>query len=337
MVNVYNQEKDKTASKAATSDLLWYPINQVWMLMDKWGHTFAKDKKIDTSSGFYHWGDYPKDVEPEQSRSACGFIFGTKFQNAVNAYLTTGKSIETLHEWVRKNLKAYNPRTVPYIEGWMQGTVFYDQKKDGTLINESASGIITYETAPVSAQGAGNDGGSPTFTKNQIKEAADWISVNRVQQWLSKYRSEGEADLQGNFQCDRFARVLSAALGLFGTTAQMALFTEEWVASGSGTSATVATPSLAQFASAKIHLDNLKSSEYFFLAGTTESTDPPVGYLVFWTGGDEDYGHVGISVGNGQYVDQHSETGRERPRDITSTTFPGSQYVYAGVSSQWSV
>ena len=301
------------------------------MLMDKWGHTFAKDKKIDTSSGFYHWGDY--DDNDGTPRSECGFINGTKFQNAVNAYLTTGKSIETLHEWVRKNLKAHNPRTVPYIEQWMQGIVFYDKTKDGTLINESASGVITYETAPVSAQGAGNDGGPPSFTKNQIKEAADWISINRVQQWLSKYRT----DLDGNFQCDRFARVLSAALGIFGTTAQMTLFTEEWVAAGSGENATVATPSLQQFASAGVHFDNLESSEHFFAVGTAEAADPPAGYLVFWTGGQDNYGHVGISVGNGQYVDQHSETGRERPRDITSTTFPGSGYTYRGASSKWSV
>lgn len=335
LVSIYNQENDKIASKSSTSDLLWYPINQVWMLIDKWGWTLkqTENKKIDTSIGFYHWGDYPKDVELEQSRSECGFIFKTKFQNAVNVYLTTGKPIETLHEWVRKNLKANNPRTVPYIEEWMQGKVFYDHKVNGTLIDESASGIITYETGVVKAQGAGDDGGSPTFTKNQIKEAADWISANRVQQWLSKYRT----DLDGNFQCDRFARVLSAALGLFGATAQTTLFTEEWVAAGSGENATVATPSLQQFASAKTHLDNLESSEYFFSVGTAEAADPPAGYLVFWKGGQDDYGHVGISVGNGQYVDQHSETNRERPRSITSKTFPGSGYTYVGASSKWSV
>ncbi len=335
LVAIYNQEEDKEASKSTTSDVLWYPINQIWMLIDKWNFSIAdsKNKKINSSSGFYHWGDYPSSGTPEDSRSECGFIFGTKFQDAVNVYLTTGKSIETLHEWVRKNLKAHNPRTVPYIEQWMQGKVFYDKKKNNTLINESASGIISYETGIVSAQGAGGDGGSPTFAKSQIKEAADWISVYRVPQWLDKYR----ADLQGNFQCDRFARVLSAALGIFGTTAQTTLFTEEWQSSGSGENATVATPSLPQFSSAGLHLDNLKSSEYFFPAGTEQATNPPVGYLVFWTGGDQNYGHVGISVGNGQYVDQHSETNRQRPRDITQTTFPGSEYTYAGSSSKWSV
>lgn len=336
LVVLYNIEKNKEETKSTTDERLWYPINQIWMLMDKWGRTdFKNVTKINTSNGFYHWGDYPKDVEPENSRSECGFIFETKFQNAVNVYLTTGKPIETLHEWVRKNLKAYNPRTVPYIEEWMQGKVFYDKKKNNTLINESSSGIINYETGVVSAQGAGDGGESATFTKSQIKEAADWISVHKIPQWLAKYRS----DLGENFQCDRFARVLSAALGLFGT-AQMGLFTDEWLSSGSGDSATVATPSLVQFNSAGEHLSNLISSEYFHKAGTEIATNPPAGYLVFWTGGDKDYGHDGISIGNGQYVDQHSESEgseRIRPRSISSTTFPGSGYTYAGTSSKWSV
>ena len=65
----------------------------------------------------------------------------------------------------------------------------------------------------------------------------------------------------------------------------------------------------------------------------------PAGYLVFWQGGADGYGHVGVSVGNGQYVDQHDESEdsqRPRPRNINSTTFPGSKYSYAGSSSAWS-
>ena len=335
LVDLYNVEKNKEETKTTTDERLWYPINQIWMLIDKWGRAdFKNTTKIDTSNGFYHWGDY--DNSDKTPRSDCGFIYGTKFQDAVNVYLKTGKDIQILEKWVKENLEKNNPRTIPYIEQWMDGTVFYSSPKDGSLINEGASGTITYEIdSAVTAQAAGGDGKVPSFTKYQIEQAADWISVNRVPQWLNKYRT----DLQGNFQCDRFARVLSAALGLFGQP-QNTLFTEEWVASGAAPDYTVNTPGLDSFATAGIHLDNLKNSSNFYGPNTEYGKNPPAGYLVFWTGGSDNYGHSGISVGNGQYVDQHDEgdgSERIRPRNIDSTTFPGPGYTYAGASSVWKV
>jgi len=334
LVQIYNTNGKEEESKSTTDDRLWFPINQVWMLMDKWGRVdFKNANKIDGSSGFRHWGDYNN--ADDTPRSDCGFIFGVKFQNAVNVYLTTGKPIETLEDWVRTNFKNHNKRTIDYIEQWMDGTVFYDHAKDGSLINEKDSGVITYNVDVVSSPGAGEDGAPASFTKNQIEEAADWISTEKVPQWLEKYRK----DLLGNFQCERFARVLSAALGLFGP-AQTALFTDEWTAAGNEGSYTVSTPSLGQFGSAGEHLSNLKSSASFYGPDTETGKNPPAGYLVFWEGGDKNYGHDGISIGNGQYVDQHDESEgseRIRPRNINSTTFPGSSYTYAGASSIWSV
>ncbi len=334
LVEIYNINKEKEESKSTTDDRLWFPINQVWMLMDKWGRKdFKKVEKIDASNGFYHWGDY--DNSDKTPRSDCGFIFEVKFQNAVNVYLTTGKPIETLENWVRVNFKKNNKRTINYIEEWMDGTVFYDHPKDGSLINEKASGVITYNVDVVNSQGAGGDGSPGSFTKYQIEEAADWISTNRVPQWLAKYRP----DLDGNFQCDRFARVLSAALGLFGP-AQTTLFTDEWTAAGNAPEYTVPTPSLSSFPTAGQHLNSVKSSASFYGPDTEIGKNPPAGYLVFWQGGDEGYGHSGISIGNGQYVDQHDESegsDRPRPRNINSTTFPGSKYSYAGASSEWSI
>ena len=216
----------------------------------------------------------------------------------------------------------------------MDGTVFYSSPKDGSLINEEASGIITYEVDVVSSQGAGGDGSPASFTKDQIEQAADWISTNKIPQWLAKYRP----DLEGNFGCDRFARVLSAALGLFGS-AQTALFTDEWTTAGNEGEYTVPTPTLSSFPTAGEHLSNLISSSSFYGADTEFGKNPPAGYLVFWQGGADGYGHVGVSVGNGQYVDQHDESEdsqRIRPRNINSTTFPGSKYTYAGTSSAWS-
>lgn len=335
LVDIYTTTTNKEASKSTTDERLWFPINQVWMLMDKWGRSdFKNANKIDGSNGFSHWGDYNNsDGTP---RSDCGFIFGVKFQNAVNVYLTTGKPIETLEDWVRVNFKKSNKRTINYIEDWMQGTVFYDHPKDGSLINEGASGVITYNVDVVDKQGADGDGSPASFTKYQIEEAADWISTNKIPQWLTKYRQ----DLLDppNFGCDRFARVLSAALGLFGT-AQTALFTDEWTTAGNAPEYTVPTPSLSSFNTAGEHLSNLISSSSFYGPSTEFGKNPPAGYLVFWKGGADGYGHVGISVGNGQYVDQHDESQgseRIRPRNINSTTFPGSKYEYAGTSSAWS-
>ena len=335
LVEIYSTTTNKEASKSTTDDRLWFPINQVWMLMDKWGRAdFKNANKIDASNGFFHWGDYNNsDGTP---RSDCGFIFETKFQNAVNVYLTTGKPITTLEDWVRTNFKKSNKRTINYIEQWMQGTVFYDHPKDGSLINEGASGVITYNVEVVEKQGADGDGSPASFTKNQIEEAADWISTNKIPQWLTKYRP----DLLDppNFGCDRFARVLSAALGLFGT-AQTALFTDEWTTAGNAPEYTVPTPSLSSFPTAGEHLSNLISSSSFYGPNTEFGKNPPAGYLVFWEGGADGYGHVGISIGNGQYVDQHNESEgseRIRPRNINSTTFPGSKYKYAGTSSAWS-
>jgi hypothetical protein len=335
LVDIYATTTNKEASKSTTDERLWFPINQVWMLMDKWGRSdFKNANKIDGSNGFSHWGDYSNsDGTP---RSDCGFIFGVKFQNAVNVYLTTGKPIETLEDWVRTNFKKSNKRTINYIEQWMDGTVFYDHAKDGSLINEGASGVITYNVDVVEKQGADGDGSPASFTKYQIEEAADWISTNKIPQWLTKYRP----DLLDppNFGCDRFARVLSAALGLFGT-AQTALFTDEWGTAGNAPEYTVPTPSLSSFPTAGEHLSNLISSSSFYGPNTEFGKNPPAGYLVFWEGGTDGYGHVGISVGNGQYVDQHDESQgseRIRPRNINSTTFPGSKYTYAGTSSAWS-
>ena len=337
LVEIYDSAAapKKEASKSTTDDRLWFPINQIWMLMDKWGRVdFKNVNKIDSSNGFFHWGDY--DNSDKTPRSDCGFIFEVKFQNAVNVYLTTGKPIETLEYWVRSNFKKHNKRTINYIEQWMQGTVFYAHAKDGSLINEGASGVITYNVDVVSSQGAAGDGSPASFTKNQIEEAADWISTNKIPQWIEKYRQ----DLKDppNFGCERFARVLSAALGLFGT-AQTALFTDEWGTAGNAPEYTVPTPSLSSFPTAGAHLANLKSSASFFGPDTENGKNPPAGYLVFWSGGTDDYGHVGISVGNGQYVDQHDESEgseRIRPRNINSTTFPGSKYTYTGASSIWS-
>jgi hypothetical protein len=119
----------QNAGKAYVDDLLWYPANQVALAAYKWGAD-APSKVIKTSKGFYHWGDYG-------TRSECGFIFLTAFQEAVSVYLTTGNDIAVLQQWVRSNLPTHNPKTAPYIEQWMSGTVFLSKKKNNTLVKSS--------------------------------------------------------------------------------------------------------------------------------------------------------------------------------------------------------
>ena len=323
-------------AKVSTDDRLWYPINQAWLLRTKWGINFGKNTNIiDNSSGFYHWGDYDVVNNSARSpRSDCGFIFKTKFQDAVSVYLTTGKTIDTLENWVRKNFKQ-NPRTLPYIEQWMDGTVFYSKPTNGSLIDENASKPIVYSPSVESiTPGAGNTGEIPSFQRTEIEACADWFTVNRIPQWLKAYANH----LDGNLGCDRFARILSAALGLFGR-AEIDLIAKPWTLSGTkDVNATVATETLRQYETAAVHFNDLRANGKIVSPSDPNGMNPPSGWLVFWSGGDDGYGHVGVSIGGGFYVDQHSEadgSNKARPRSIYSDTFPGSKYTYEGSSSVW--
>lgn len=325
--------------KADTDDKLWYPINQIWMLMIKWGRKdFKNESKITTSNGFFAWGDYNNnDGTP---RSECGFIFNTKFQDAVNVYLTSGKPIDNLTSWVRSNLPKANPRTKDYIEGWMNGEVYRDKPKDGILKDEANSKPIVYgqvntsETSP----GSGNENESATFTRTQVLDAANWLKANRTDQWVKKYRQDLIENGKSNFQCDRFARVLSASIGLFGA-AETNLTTQPW--EGESFKTTIPTATLSNFETAGAHWKNIVSNgtqnKHWYAADSETGKNPPAGYLVFWTGGKDEYGHVGVSIGGGEYVDQHTSSDRPSPRKINFSAFPGSQYSYAGCSSVWSV
>lgn len=138
MVSLQNRGKPKT------DDLLWYPINQIaFTAYSKFGY---RNSPINDSAGFYHWGDY-------SDRSDCGFIFGTEFQDAVSVYLTTGKDISILQEWVRSNLPQKNPKTKDYVEQWMSGTVFRSKPQNGTLVSRSKP--ISYTAASTGSSGSG--------------------------------------------------------------------------------------------------------------------------------------------------------------------------------------
>jgi hypothetical protein len=174
--------------KKDTNDLLWYPINQVAMMAySKFGYN---NSPINSSKGFYHWGDYG-------TRSDCGFIFGTEFQDAVSVYLTTGKDIAILEDWVKKNLTKHNPKTIPYIEQWLSGAKFYSKAKNGSMIQSTKS--IKYIAAGSSSDSS--SGGSTTrkITQNiaiigdyMIAETSSNINQKITRTPWSSFRVEGQ-------------------------------------------------------------------------------------------------------------------------------------------------
>lgn len=329
----------KQEGKTFTDDKIWYPVNQVYSLYTKMGRT--PGKKIDDSAIFYPWGDYPN--KNKTPRSDCGFIFNTKFQNAVNAYLTTGKTYETLVAWVRKNLPTKNPGTKNYIEGWVSGDVYYDHPRAGTgengsLKNETASTpiITTGSVAIVSAQSGGS--AEPPFTKADIRACADWLKANRLPSYITYWTSKNTAQLQGDdaggwgIGCEKFARILSAALGLF-ADAKTDLVNKAWEELDPNDGGLVTATGLqASGGSAEDHLNRIKGNSTFHAAGDDIGDNPPVGSIVFWRQIEgTPYGHNGISIGGKLYVDQHTV----EPRSIADLTWPGKKTQYAGWSSAW--
>jgi hypothetical protein len=321
--------KLQNEGKVHTDDKLWYPINQVWMLMSKWGRNdFKNTSKISESSGFQAWGDYGE-------RSDVGFIHQVKFQDAVDVYLTSGKSIEILIAWVRNNFLKFNSKTKDYLDDWLNGDVYYDKPKNGNIKDEGKSKPITYGgTSTEQSPGAGNDDGENTSTRTTVLNMANFLKAYKIPGWLSTHRP----DLGGNFQCDRFARVLSAAIGTFGGVRETNLQKDQWI--GEDFKVTVHTKTLKQFETAFAHWENVSSGKQnkdWFTADSEKGKNPPAGWIVYWSGGADSAGHNGVSVGGGEYVDQHTSNERPSPRAISFEGFPGSSYTYLGCSSVWSV
>jgi len=139
--------------KPETDPRLWYPINQVGIIATSaFGYSGTPVSR--GGGGFYGWGDYG-------SRSVCGFIFKIAYQDVVSVYLSTGKDIAILEEWIKKNITSKsNAKVAPYLSRWMTGTVFSDEADStGKAAVESVK-PINY----VAASGSGGSG-SPAVTK----------------------------------------------------------------------------------------------------------------------------------------------------------------------------
>ena len=252
---------------------------------------------------WWNWGEY-------SGGPASGWLAKLKFQTAVNYYVANnpGKTREDLKSWIKKKGTDKNLNSSKkYLDKWLEGYVF---KINGDVL-EKPSNIEV-----------------PTFTKTQIKEAAIWLRTNRMDPWEKRNKNA--------FGCEGFANRLAAGLGLYGS-AKTELFTEEWV--GAGNPAT----NLTTYLSAQAHYNAVKDTVYFNGPTTSRGLNPPANDLVFWTGGsgaNTNNGHIGISLGDGTFIDQNDTTNTlsntvSTPKPIIGGTWPGSSYTYVGSCSTW--
>jgi hypothetical protein len=163
----------------------------------------------------------------------------------------------------------------------------------------------------------------PQFLSSEILEAAIWLRENRMSDWLASYDDN-------SFGCEGFANRLASGLGILGATKNYALFTDPWPRDIPTT--------LTRFDSAQAHYNAIKSKRTFYGPATDIGKNPPAGYLVFWVGGTGDnlnLGHVGISLGDGTYIDQNSGSPYRIIGSTAAGGFPGTNYIYIGASSSW--
>ena len=255
---------------------------------------------------WWNWGEY-------QGGPTSGWLAKLKFQTAVNYYIANnpGKTAEDLKSWVkRKGTDKNLPSSRVYLDRWLQGYVF---RIDGGILSTPEGGT------PAAV---------PTFSKTQIKEAAIWLRSNRMDPWEKRNNAP--------FGCEGFASRLSAGIGLFGPV-KRDLFTTPWAGANRPAS------NLASYDSAQAHYLAIKDRASFSGPTTDIGKNPPAGHLVFWTGGtgtNSNYGHVGISLGDGTFMDQNDISNFRSntvttPQPINGTIWPGSAYTYVGSSSAW--
>jgi hypothetical protein len=284
--------------KSHSDSRLWNAITQIFLLS-----RLTSNKK--DSWMWWNWGEY-------SGGPASGWLAKLKFQTAVNYYLAnnTGKTAEDLKSWVkRKGTDKNLPSSKTYLDRWLEGYVFN--------VNGSIKETPKNTSATV-----------PNFSKTQIKEAAIWLRINRMDPWEKRNRSP--------FGCEGFASRLSAGIGLFGAV-KRDLFTEEW------TGAQRPSSNLTSHDSAQSHYVAIKDTQYFNGPTTELGKNPPAGYLVFWTGGtgaNSNQGHIGISLGDGTFIDQNDTRNTisktiSTPQPISGVRWPGSAYTYVGSSSAW--
>jgi hypothetical protein len=106
------------ASLSTVDQRMFIPFNQAIAVgitatnYDQVVKRLKSNQKFD-SYIFGPWGDY---------KGGAGFIFRVSFNIIESVYTAKGKNINTLKNWIRTKFKGDAP--YPYIERWMEGTMF---------------------------------------------------------------------------------------------------------------------------------------------------------------------------------------------------------------------
>lgn len=297
-------EEGISEGKVHSDPRLWNALTQIFLLSK-----ITDDRK--DMWMWWNWGEY-------SGGPVSGWLAKLKFQTAVNYYTANnpGKTAENLKTWVKKKGTDKNLNSSKkYLDRWLQGYVF---KINGDVLEKPTSSVE----------------GVPIFSKTDIKEAAIWLRTNRMNAWEKR---NGKA-----FGCEGFASRLAAGLGLYGP-ANQDLFEKEWTPQ-EWNNADRPPSNLTSHNSAQSHYDAIKNRTSFYGPLTDYGINPPAGYLVFWTGGtgaNTNYGHIGISLGDGTFIDQNDlknsySNSVSTPKSIGDPTWPGiSAYAYKGSSPTW--
>lgn len=119
-----NELGGKENSKPLFDPLVWYPINQAYILYTTATSRIFNSEKLGvdpTSDGnfFFPWGDYS--VGP-----SWGWISNVKFSTAAGLYTGSGKSLSGLQEWVIKFFETAGKKSksAQYARNWTQGYMY---------------------------------------------------------------------------------------------------------------------------------------------------------------------------------------------------------------------
>ncbi len=110
------------ADRTTVDQRIFIPFNQAYMVAVTSQDRKELDKRLKNNKQFdiymfFPWGDY---------KGTYGFINKVKFSTIESVYLNSGKKIEDLKNWIRKNFK--NNKPFPYIEDWMSGTYYEEEE-----------------------------------------------------------------------------------------------------------------------------------------------------------------------------------------------------------------
>jgi len=297
-------ESSKNSKWDATTvdEVFWYPINQMVIMAFQMQAYIGQGNHADQGARtpkqslklWSNWGDGAWGRRNDQM--PYGVISGVNIDTVRSTYEALGGSWDSYNNWASqalvdetktggvarpKNITEHNQvrdsgasapyRNQPDITVWLNAKpkLYIDNKPREffPLSNADANVIIGNNPNPNTKNAGSKNYNPPSVPLGlKIQYISEWLCENRVQEFLSRYRP----DLEGNINCDRFARILAQTAGLFGATAKPELATSAWLPSGQEPNITVATPDIKQYPSAaQRYLDVKDLPGSFFPPGTS--------------------------------------------------------------------